>query len=165
MVFVAGHGIRSDAGQFYLATRTTSLEDLDRTGLSWQVFAEKLAELNTRTFIFIDACHSGSVGEATNDGAADALLSAASGSVTVIAASKGRQYSLESPSAGGGYFTSALASIVSRRNDPAVDRDDSGTLDLDELYLALKRQVVESTGGRQTPWIARSQVVGKTPLF
>lgn len=165
MVFVAGHGIRGEDGRFYLATRSTRLDNLSASGLSWQGLAEGLASLDTRTFIFLDACHSGSVGDATNDGAADALLSAADGSITVIAASKGRQYSLESPSVGGGYFTSAFASIIKRRNDPAVDRDSSGTLDLDELYLALKRQVVEATDGRQTPWIARAQVVGKTPLF
>ena len=165
MVFVAGHGVRSEAGQFFLATRTTDMDKLESTGLSWKGLADQLAGLNTRTFIFLDACHSGSVGDATNDGAADALLEAAKGSMTVIAASKGRQYSLESPSVGGGYFTTALASIIERRNDPAVDRDGSGTLDLDELYLALKRNVVEATDGRQTPWIARSQVVGKTPLM
>ncbi|MEX0345975.1 MAG: caspase domain-containing protein [Rhizobiaceae bacterium] len=165
MVFVAGHGVRSDAGQFFLATRTTNMDKLAATGLSWKGLAGRLAGLNARTFIFLDACHSGSVGDATNDGAADALLEAAKGSMTVIAASKGRQYSLESPAVGGGYFTTALASIVERRNDPSVDRDGSGTLDLDELYLALKRNVVEATDGRQTPWIARSQVVGKTPLL
>lgn len=165
MVFVAGHGIRGDDGRFYLATRSTRLDDLAASGLSWQGLAEALAKLETRTFIFLDACHSGSVGNATNDGAADALLNAADGSITVIAASKGRQYSLESPAVGGGYFTSAIASIIGRRGDPDVDRDRSGTLDLDELYLALKRQVVEATDGRQTPWIARAQVVGKTPLL
>lgn len=165
MFFVAGHGIRADDGQFYMATRSTQLDDLAATGLSWQYLAETLAGLDTRTFIFLDACHSGSVGDATNDGATDALLDAADGSITVIAASKGRQFSLESPSVGGGYFTGAITSILGKRSDPQVDRDGSGTLDLDELYLALKRQVVIETAGRQTPWIARAQVVGKTPLF
>ena len=165
MVFVAGHGIRGDDGQFYLATRTTRLDNLAGTGLPWSKFAGQLAGLRTRTFVFLDACHSGSVGQATNDGAIDALLGAANGSLTVIAASKGRQYSLESPSVGGGYFTSAIASILNRAEDAELDRDGSGTMDLDELYLALKKQVVEQTEGRQTPWIARAKIVGKVPLF
>ena len=36
---------------------------------------------------------------------------------------------------------------------------------LAELYGAIKRRVVSSTGGLQTPWIARNQMVGETPLF
>jgi hypothetical protein len=54
---------------------------------------------------------------------------------------------------------------MAARADPGIDRDGSGELELDELYLALKRRVVEATGGRQTPWIARSQSVGKAPLL
>ncbi len=29
----------------------------------------------------------------------------------------------------------------------------------------LKREVLQVTGGRQTPWIARNQMVGEVPLF
>ena len=164
-VFFAGHGLRDAQGRFYLAGPATRVDALAETGLAWSQIADRLAAIRSRVFVFLDACHSGSASQATNDGAADALLEAGGSSITVIAASKGRQFSIESPAAGGGYFTQALAAVMAARADPGIDRDGSGELELDELYLALKRRVVEATGGRQTPWIARSQSVGKAPLL
>ncbi|MDN2565931.1 caspase family protein [Aquibium sp. A9E412] len=165
MFFVAGHGVRDAAGRFFLATRDTALDALDGTALAWDGLAGRLATLDGRIFVFLDACHSGSVGDATNDGAVAALVGDGALSVTVLAASKGRQFSLESPAADGGYFTVALAEAIARRGEPGVDLDGSGTLDLDELYFYLKKRVMAQTDGRQTPWIARSRVVGKAPLF
>ncbi|PSM19363.1 hypothetical protein C7T96_06635 [Nitratireductor sp. StC3] len=164
-VFFAGHGLRDAQGRFYLAGPATRVDALAETGLAWSQIADRLAAIRSRVFVFLDACHSGSASQATNDGAADALLEAGGSSITVIAASKGRQFSIESPAAGGGYYTQALAAVMAARGDPGIDRDGSGELELDELYLALKRRVVEATGGRQTPWIARSQSVGKAPLL
>lgn len=165
MLFFAGHGLRSPDGRFYLATRGTTLDRLADTALSWDRLAARLNRLQGRVVVFLDACHSGGADDAVNDGAADALVEDATGSVVVLAASKGRQFSFESAARGGGFFTAALAGIVSARDDPAIDRDGSGAVELDELYLALKRQVSGETGGQQTPWIARSRMVGKAPLF
>lgn len=165
MLFFAGHGLRGPDGRFYLATRDTVLDRLETTGLSWSRLAARLSRLEGRVVVFLDACHSGGADDAVNDGAADALVAGAAGSVVVLAASKGRQFSFENAARGGGLFTAALADIVAARSDPAIDRDGSGVVELDELYLALKRQVSRDTDGRQTPWIARSQMVGKAPLF
>lgn len=165
MLFFAGHGLRGSDERFYLASRKTSLEQLDTTGLSWDRLAAQLGQLQGRVAVFLDACHSGGADDAVNDGAVDALVDGAAGSVAVIAASKGRQFSFESAAKGGGFFTSALSAIVSARSDPSIDRDGSGAVELDELYLALKRQVVRDSNGQQTPWIARNQMVGKVPLF
>lgn len=165
MLFFAGHGLRGPDGRFYLATRDTALDRLETTGLSWSRLAARLSRLKGRVVVFLDACHSGGADDAVNDGAADALVDGAAGSVVVLAASKGRQFSFESAARGGGFFTAALAGIVAARGDPAIDRDGSGAVELDELYLALKREVSRDTDGRQTPWIARSQMVGKAPLF
>lgn len=49
--------------------------------------------------------------------------------------------------------------------DPATDLDGNGSVELAELYAAVKRDVVLATGGEQTPWIARSGFVGEVPLF
>ena len=162
MLFFAGHGLQSADGRYYLAAPATSLEDLDGTALAWSRLAAALARMKGRVFVFVDACHSGGVEDA-NDGAVDAILGEAGRSVAVIAASKGRQFSFETASQGGGYFTAALTDAL--RSGTKLDLDRSGLVELDELYLGLKRSVVQATGGQQTPWIARGAIVGKMPVF
>ncbi len=162
MLFFAGHGLQSSDGRYYLATPDSSFNDLDGTALSWSDLAEAVADIKGRVFIFVDACHSGGVNDA-NDGAVDDILRGAGRSVAVIAASKGRQFSFETAAQGGGYFTAALTEAMASGGE--LDIDKSGLVELDELYLGLKRSVVRATGGQQTPWIARSQIVGKMPVF
>jgi Caspase domain len=112
--------------------------------------------------IFLDACHSGAAGNSgTNDDAVSALLNRKS-SITVIAASKGHQESLEFGS--GGAFTTALVTAISEKRQ-STDTNRNGVIELAELYGAVKRQVVTITKGQQTPWLARNLMVGETPLF
>ncbi len=51
------------------------------------------------------------------------------------------------------------------RRRSEYDANANGVLDFDELYRELKRRVVTETGGRQTPWIARSGLVGDVPVL
>jgi uncharacterized caspase-like protein len=82
----------------------------------------------------------------------------------VLSASKGRQFSEESPVAGGGLFTNAVADVVARRRD-VHDLDGNGVIEVSELYAGVKRLVIEQSRGRQTPWLARNQMVGDFALF
>lgn len=160
---VAGHGLVDETGAFRLADRGTRLDGPTRTAIGMDDLSAALRRLPGRVFVFLDACHSGAAGTASNDAAVDGLLSQGAAAVAVISASKGRQFSLEGPGFGGGAFTAALAAIFSDR--AAADANGDGALDFDEVYRALKRRVVTDTGGRQTPWIARSGLAGTTPLL
>jgi Caspase domain len=161
MLFVAGHGYQHKAsGKFYLATRDMKL-DLTNA-ISWDVLAKAFEGARARIVVFLDACHSGATG-GTNDDAVSSLLRAQA-PLTVIAAAKGRQDSIGLGSLGGGVFTRFLVKAIaeSRRE---TDVNSNGAIELAELYGALKRQVLETTNGQQTPWIARDQMVGEIPLF
>jgi hypothetical protein len=68
--------------------------------------------------------------------------------LSVIAAATGRQDSIRLGALEGGF-----------------DTNRNGTIELAELYGALKRQVLGVTHGQQTPWIARDQMVGKYLYF
>ncbi|WP_187969949.1 caspase family protein [Aquibium microcysteis] len=160
---VAGHGLVDEAGAFRLADRGTRLDGLAQTAIGMDDLSAALRRLPGRVFVFLDACHSGAAGTASNDAAVDGLLSQGAAAVAVISASKGRQFSLEGPRFGGGAFTAALAAIFSDR--ATADANGDGALDFDEVYRALKRRVVTETGGRQTPWIARSGLAGTAPLL
>ena len=82
----------------------------------------------------------------------------------MFSASKGRELSEENQKLGGGQFTQAVASVLS--GDRAkFDLNRNGVIEVSELYVGVKRQVVERTEGRQTPWLARNQMVGDFALF
>lgn len=158
---IAGHGFTDSAGALRLADGATRLDDLEGSALAFDEVAAAVAAIGARVVIFLDACHSGAAGAGTNDDAVAALL-ASGAPVAVIAASKGRQVSFEAPGFGGGAFTGALVRAL---HAPEADLDGNGALELSELYARVKREVVQATAGRQTPWIARSAFVGEVPLF
>ncbi len=161
ILFIATHGVLDPEARFYLAQGSTRLDALAATAVDIGVIATALERVPARGFVFLDACHSGAAAQGTND-AALAGLKARASRWAVIAASKGRQPSLEAARLGGGAFTSGVIRAIT---DPATDRDGDGALDLWELHAAVKRDVVLATGGRQTPWIARSGFVGPVPLL
>jgi len=161
MLFVAGHGVRDPAtGQLLLATRESDLDRPRETMIGWDEIAASLADAKARVIVFLDACHSGAAG-GTNDEAISTFLGRKT-PVTLIAASKGRQISEED--ATGGFFTTALVKAIGAGRN-ATDANANGVIELAELYGTLKRDVVKATGHKQTPWIARNNMVGETPLF
>jgi hypothetical protein len=60
-------------------------------------------------------------------------------------------------------FTRALVSALSGQS--AVDLNNDGLIDASELYTLIKRDVRAATGGQQTPWLARGDLLGDFPLF
>ena len=114
VVFFAGHGVRSKAGNFYLVDSGFNTSSPDQSGLPWAELAKMLSQVKSRVILFLDACHSGSIGSelATNDGAVSDLFQALDRPIIVFAAAKGRQYSFESEAIGGGFFTDALTRIL-----------------------------------------------------
>ncbi len=167
VLFMAGHGLRSEDGTFYLGLSKTDLSDLGTTGLRWSKLAEQLARRDIRITILLDACHAGAAGSgafATNDGAVGALIDKGQANVTVIAAAKGRQFSGESSDVGGGYFTAAVSEVLLEKR-AEFDKNGNGALEAVEFYRGVKSLVVRQRGLEQTPWMVRNQVVGEYALF
>lgn len=165
--FFAGHGVTGDDGRYYLATTTTDAGRIAETALSWDAISAILGESKARVLVFLDACHSGVAGmdmAATNDDAAAGMLAGVPSGLVILSASKGRQFSEENSAVGGGVFTNAVADVIARQRQ-AHDVDGNGVIEVSELYAGVKRLVVERTEGRQTPWLARNQMVGDFALF
>lgn len=168
MLFAAAHGDQGPDGKFYLVTRDTEKANLENTAIAWDDIAAALKGVKARVVVFLDACRSGAAGQATgtNDDAVAALLSR-DAPITVIAASKGRQNSEETSL--GGYFTNEIIRAVAVER-AKTDTNGNGAIELAELYGAIKPRVVAATANngdtnKQTPWIARNQMVGEIPLF
>jgi uncharacterized caspase-like protein len=162
MLVFAGHGVKGSDGRYYLALAGTETDNLASTALSWEEIASILARTKSRVLVVLDSCHSGDAGRgllSTNDDVAAGLLSAAS-NVVVLAGSKGREYSIEDASVGGGYFSAAVAEALAR-----VGEGGNGVLEASELYAAVRRSVLSGTNGAQTPWIARNRMMGDFSVF
>jgi len=116
--------------------------------------------------IILDACHaglSGAEGLGANEGAVAGLLSGTHAPVLVLAASKGRELSLEDVKRQGGVFTYALTKALQEG-----DISRSGTqqaIDVSTLYRKLREIVASETNGYQTPWLARQDLIGDFALF
>ena len=99
LIFLAGHGIREDDGSFFFLTSDAAPSRLAETGIDWPILQSALANIKGRVILILDACHSGSIVTETvvpNDELAHQFFSRGGGTM-VFSASKGRQYSIESP--------------------------------------------------------------------
>ncbi|MGI9355815.1 MAG: caspase family protein [Rhizobiaceae bacterium] len=168
MLLIAGHGMRGPGGRLYLAGGSTNPDDIASTGVPWSAIGKHLADFPGRVVVFLDACHSGAAGQTvTNDDIVFGLMRRRSGkSITVVSASKGRQFSIESSRLQAGVFTAFLMdSLTNAGRRRKYDTNGNSVLELSELYRALKRRVTTFTKGQQTPWIARNWTQGEVPLF
>jgi peptidoglycan hydrolase-like protein with peptidoglycan-binding domain len=163
----AGHGLTAPSGGFYMSTSLTDVSDIAGTSVAWSEVAAILAKAKARVLVFLDACHSGTAGTdyfASNDDAAAGVLARIPSGLVVFSASKGRQLSLETSDAGGGVFTNAVADVIARKRT-TFDTNRNGAIEISELYAGVKLRVVGQTGGRQTPWLSRNEMVGDFALF
>ena len=83
----------------------------------------------------------------------------------VFSASKGRQFSMESPDFGGGFgiFTYALTQGMVP-NAAEVDISGNGYVEFMELVEYVSKYVDTTTNGEQTPWLSRKELFGDLPL-
>ena len=167
VMFFAGHGLKDDEDNFYFGLSGTDLDDLPGTALNWQDLSRRFAGQGLRITVLLDACHAGAAGTsafATNDAAVAGLTESLVSSMTVLSAAKGRQFSGESASVGGGYFTDAIRDVL-LQSRATFDENRNGVLEVVEFYRGVKTKVVARRGAKQTPWLSRNQLVGEYGLF
>ncbi|WP_069063581.1 caspase family protein [Sinorhizobium sp. RAC02] len=165
--FFAGHGLQGADGKFYIATSATRADAVEATSLAWDELASVLSKTKGRLIVLLDACHSGAAGTglfATNDDAVSGLQRSIPAGLVVFSASKGRELSRESAKANGGVFTTVLTNVMGEGRTKA-DLNGNGTLEVSELFRAVKVGVSQESGGLQTPWLARNQMIGEFSLF
>jgi uncharacterized caspase-like protein len=119
--------------------------------------------------LLLDACHSGAISHETvvpNDELAQRLFADKKAGVIVLSSSKGRQVSLESSKLGGGFglFTYAVTNALVGNGAANADYDDNGYVEFMELVDYVVQQVEKESGGLQTPWLARRELLGDFPI-
>ncbi len=159
VVFVAGHGVRSESGDYYFLTPGATPEDpyegIERPLLESLVTWDKLYA--KRRLLLIDTCHSGEAygeakrGLAAQDAFEQTEVDAALGTgLYILAASSESSFALETE--GNGLFTRAILAAL---DGGAPDRNDNGFIDVDELQSFVADFVHEESGGRQRPTVPR----------
>jgi uncharacterized caspase-like protein len=115
VLYFAGHGLASSDSRLALAVSDTKIRDIPGSAVAWSTIAEQISESKSRVIVLLDVCHAGLSDPGllvTNEQAGVRLMSKFGASIIIMAASKGRQFSEESPTVGGGYFSLAFAEIV-----------------------------------------------------
>lgn len=158
LVFVAGHGVHSRAGEYYFLTSNATPDDpyagIGRALVESLVTWDRLHAL--RRILLLDTCHAGR----TLDGAQRGVgreppfdqrrVNEASGTgLYIIAATSAGGPAIEVD--GNGMFTRALLDGLDGAADRAGNRD--GYIDIDELTTFARHAVHERSRGQQRPTV------------
>lgn len=165
VIFVAGHGLKDDRGNYYFLPYDGDPDKLRRTGVKWFDFQDVLSSLPSKVIFLVDTCHSGDVtgkrrGVEDMTSALRELVSAESG-VVVMTASTGKESSQERPGWGHGAFTKALIEGLEGK----ADFNRNKTVDVKELDLYVTNRVKELTEGGQHPTTEIPKTMPNFPLI
>jgi WD40 repeat protein len=153
VIFVAGHGVNDERGNYYFLPHDADPKRLRRTGVKWFEFQDVVTNLPGKVLLLADTCHSGNIlGSAKRGTGAD--ITAAIKSITaegtgqvIMTAATGSSPSLESAKWGHGAFTKALIEGI----DGQADYDHDGIVYIKELDLFVTNRVKTLTEGQQKP--------------
>jgi WD40 repeat protein len=164
VIFVAGHGLKDDRGNYYFLPHDGDPGKLRRTGVKWFDFQDVLSSLPSKVIFLVDTCHSGDVtGKRRGvDDMTNALreLVSAEGGVVIMTASTGKESSQERPGWGHGAFTKALIEGLEGK----ADYDSDNTVDIKEIDLFITKRVKELTKGGQHPTTEIPKTMPNFPL-
>jgi uncharacterized caspase-like protein len=152
-VFLAGHGINDDAGEYLFLPKEADLARLRDTGISFRLIRQVLASLPGRILMFVDTCLAGNAlgdlraGLSRDNTAAINELASVENNIIVFASSTGAQESIEDAAWGNGAFTKALVEGLKG----AADFKKRGRVTYKQLDAYIADRVEELTKGRQTP--------------
>lgn len=175
MIFIAAHGQKDKRGQYYLLSTDSDQERLRRTGVAWVDFVDILGNLPSRVLLFLDTCHSGQLGQnlfrlrgkivhlSPQMDTTEAVreLTSDENGVVIMAASTGRESSIEHPQWGHGAFTMALLDGLERGQ---ADYSRDGVIHLRELDMYVAERVKELTLGFQHPTTVKPSTISRFPI-
>jgi WD40 repeat protein len=166
LIFLSGHGLRDDKGNFHFVPIDVDQKKIPGSCLSGEQMKPILAETPGRIILMLDACHSGAAGplgaEASKKLADNLIRDLVTDDygVIVISSSRGTEFSLESPETKAGYFTFAFTEGLGGPAD--LNRD--GFIYLSEIDQYCSRRVGQLSEGQQHPVVTRPPTIRSFPL-
>ncbi len=152
MIYIAGHGLNDDKGNYYYLNIDADPNNLRRTALKWTEIEDTLASLSSKIVLLADTCHSGNIAGGSSNSrnvtaAVSSILNSGIGSVTMTAAT-GSGFSYEDPAWENGAFTEALLKGLGNQQ---ADYDRDGSITIKEIDLYVTQHVKALTNGKQKP--------------
>ncbi|VFM98284.1 MAG: WD40 repeat [Candidatus Kentron sp. G] len=155
VIFIAGHGIEDNRGNYYFLPPEGDPKRLEETGIAWRALQDTLAELPGARWLLADTCHPGT-GTGTEAGRrvrgsadiTDALrgLGEVAPGVVVMSAATGREVGLEDAEWEHGAFIRALMDGWEGHADLSPQ---DNRIDIRELARYITRRVAQSTRGQR----------------
>jgi WD40 repeat protein len=149
IIFIAGHGVNDEKGEYYFMSHEANLDRLRRTALPWYELQRTIDNLPSKTILLADTCHSGNISGNRRDvtGAIKSIINSGSGSV-IMTATTGNGYSYEDNKWGHGAFTK---SIIEGIKNLKADYDNDNVITIKEIDLYITNRVKKLTSGKQKP--------------
>ena len=166
VVFYAGHGHRDKkTSQFYMLPSDVDVADLPRTGVTGTQIKEKLKVVPGKVLVLLDACHSGSIGNAPADPGSltddvQRQLAAPDCGVVILCAAMAQEEAGEAAAVQHGFFTEALLQGLAGEAPQGKD----GLIHLTALDYYVEEAVAELSKEEQHVVIDRPSTVTSFPL-
>lgn len=167
VLFLAGHGVRDRAGNYYFVPRDASAADIERINagatqapslVPWSRFVEALQNAVGRRVLIVDTCYAQQI---TGRLELDWLAKySASSMFALLASSAAGELSAENPEFGAGLYTEGVVRALSG----AADDDHSGTVVLSEVHTYAHEFVTNFRRKGQKPQFAAPRELGSTVL-
>lgn len=149
VLFIAGHGVNDEKGNYYFLSHDADEERLRRTAVRWIEIEDTVANLPSKVILLADTCHSGNIMGKRRDitSAIKSIINSGSGSI-IMTATTGNGYSYEQSSWGHGAFTKALLEGL---GEGKADHDGDRTITTKEIDFYVNSRVKALTNGKQKP--------------
>jgi uncharacterized caspase-like protein len=164
---MASHGINKD-GEFFLLPYDGDFDNPSNTMISWADIGEVLGNLPAKVLLFLDACHSGQLGQNVNAAGSvdntEALrdLSSDENGVVIMSAATGNETAQEREDWGHGAFTLSLIEGLAQGK---ADIKDDRIIFLRELDFYVSERTNELTNGMQHPTTQKPSSISRLPVF
>ena len=157
VIFIAGHGVNDEKGNYYFLSHDANLDRLRRTAVKWIEIEDTISNLPSKVILLADTCHSGSITGTRRDitSAIKSITNSGSGSI-IMTATTGQGYSYEQKSWGHGAFTKAFLEGLGSLK---ADYDKDNTVTIKEIDLYITSRVKKLTDGKQKPTTITPQSV------
>jgi len=157
VIFIAGHGLNDEKGNYYFLSHDANLERLRRTAVKWIEIEDTISNLPSKVILLADTCHSGNITGTRRDitSAIKSITNSGSGSI-IMTATTGQGYSYEQKSWGHGAFTKAFLEGLGSLK---ADYDKDNTVTIKEIDLYITSRVKKLTDGKQKPTTITPQSV------
>ena len=168
ILFIASHGF-NERGKFYILPHDGDPDRLRSTAVNWADFQDVLGNLPSKVMLFLDACHSGALGNnlmktrgTVNNTEAIREITSAEHGVVVMSAATGHESSLEHPDWKHGAFTYALLKAMDQKK---ADFNSDGIVYLRELDFFVADEVKNITKGKQHPTTLKPSTISRLPIL